>query len=301
MTRPSLMTTACAGALGLLLSAGMAPAAPVVTHSTDFTGFTPGSVNGQGGWGVSNPGFDQEVVDLSGNRVLRLSNQFTAGSFGDQPFAPRPGGTGMTPANPTNGQPQFFAGESSTGADYNRFRMSFDFRSVATDNSDTGARITISPDNGNGGRQGFVALANTASGVEVSTFDVDAGGNFIGPQSLGTFGFGDWVNLTYEIDFNDGIHNDVARILLNGVLVATLNSWESFYRAFQTAEHPNGVPVQTVLFRMSGGAVANAQGFYIDNVEVTLDNTAVPEPGTLALLGLGLAGLGLAKRRRRMA
>jgi hypothetical protein len=300
--RPSSRTLfgrlALAGAISVAV-AGAAVAAPVTTHSTTFDGFALGTVNGQGGWGVSNPAFDQEVVDLSGNRVLRLSNRFTSGSFSDQPFAPRPGGTGMTPADPVNGNPGFFAGETTTGASYNRFIGSFDIRSVATGDTDRGARITASPDNGQGARQGFLAFENTEAGVAVTTFDVDAAGGFVGPDTLTTIDFGEWARIRYEIDFIDGAFNDVARIYINDSLVKTLNSWESFYTAFQPAEHPNGVPVQTWLFRINGPAFPNAQGFYIDNVTVMLDNTAtaVPEPASLALLGLGLAGLAFARRR----
>jgi MYXO-CTERM domain-containing protein len=283
--------------LVLVSSAGSALAQSV----TDFNSFSLGSVNGQGGWGVSNPGFDQSVVNVGpGNNAWRVSNAVTSGSFGDMPFAPRPGGV---PANsigdPTNSNPLNFAGESSTGAAWRGFSASFDFRSF-TGAAQPGARITVSPDNGNGARQGFAAIAdNGSTGLDINTFDVDASGNFVALPTLMTLNYTDWHNLRFEIDFNDGPQNDVARIYINNTLVSTTNSWESFYTNSQSALHPLGVPVQTLLFRLSGTAVPGllGGGFLIDNVNIAM----VPIPpaaASAAFAMLGLGGFALLRRRR---
>jgi hypothetical protein len=282
----------------LLLAAPMAAQASTVTLSnTNFNAFAPGTVNGQGGWGITG-GFDQQVVNLSGNQALRLSNRTTSGSFGDQLFAPRPGGTTMTPANPTNGNPGFFAGEPSTGATHRRFYAEFDIRSVLT-TTDPGARITLSPDNGQGARQGILAFRDTGTNVAIDTFDVTATGTF-GPQvTIATMNYAAWTKIGVEVLFLAGPLNDIVNYYVDGVLVHTQRSWEQFYAVNQPLDHPNGAPVQTLLFRMSGTAAQNAQGFYIDNVLIQAGAipTAVPAPGAITLLGLGLLGL-LAARRR---
>lgn len=282
----------------LLLAAPLAAQASTVTLSnTNFETFTPGTVNGQGGWGITG-GFDQEVVNLGGNQVLRLSNRTTSGSFGDQLFAPRPGGTAMTPANPTGGNPGFFAGEPSTGAAHRRFFAEFDIRSVLT-TTDPGARITLSPDNGQGARQGILAFSSTATNIAIETFDVNAAGSFDPPVTIASMAFGEWRTIGIEILFLAGPLNDVVNYYVDGVLVHTQRSWEQFYTANQPTDHPNGVPVQTMIFRMSGAAAPNAQGFYIDNVLIQAGAipAAIPAPGALALLGFGLLGLIAARRR----
>ncbi|MGE3935696.1 MAG: PEP-CTERM sorting domain-containing protein [Rhodospirillaceae bacterium] len=290
-----------AAALAACMIAAPASASFIPNYSTDFDSFALGTINGQDGWSAnraSSPPWDEAIVSLGGgNNVWRISNQVNSGTFSDQPFAPRPGGiptVTTTLAGVTNGNPQEFAGQSSTGAQHRTFFAEFDFKS-ATDTPQDGARITISPDNGNGGRQAFAALRDTGTGVAIDTFDVDAGGGFSSAVTIGTVSYGAFHTLRIEIDFNDGIFDDVARYFLDDALVHTDKSWESFYTNFQAASHPLGVPVQTLLFRLSSAPVDNVAGggFYIDNVAFGF----IPEPGTLAVFGLGLLGLAALRRR----
>jgi hypothetical protein len=263
------------------------------TLFTDFEGFkTAASIDRQNGWSAA-PQWDEEVKNASGNTVWRVSNAVTSGSFGDMPFAPRLGGIPAdTVTNPTNGSPGAFAGESSTGTSLDRFRSTFSFRSA------TGApqfdpmscmnlvtclraRITISADNGDGGRQTFIVLEDRGNGINVATFDVSNDGEFIGEagcnQAIPTcapkviasrLSYGQWHTTSVEAHFSDGPSNDRVKYFVDGKLAHIGPSWEQYYRNFQFALHPKGVPVQALLFRLSGtpAPLLMGGGFYIDNV-----------------------------------
>jgi len=261
----------------LMMAVGLAGAVEATqTLFTDFEGFKTGaSINGQNGWGRTGP-YDEQVVNAGGNTVWRVSNAVTSGSFGDMPFAPRLGGIPTnTVTNPTNDSPGAFAGQSSTGTSLRVFQAKFSFRS-ATGAPQPGARITVSADNGQGGRQSFIAIADTGAGLEVSTFDVDSGGNFTGPIVIAAgLSYTKWHTTSVEIRFKDGPDNDVVRYFVNGKRVHTNGSWEQFYRNFQFALHPLGVPVQTLLFRLSSTPHPEVMGggYYIDKLSMSVSRS----------------------------
>ncbi|MCA9413645.1 MAG: PEP-CTERM sorting domain-containing protein, partial [Candidatus Omnitrophica bacterium] len=219
-------------------------------------------------------------------------------SFGDMPFSPRDGGVVADPTtDPVNGNPDAFAGESSTGATFRRFFACFDFKS-ATGIAQNGLSVTVSADNGSGGRQSFFDLEDNGSGIDVTTYDYGAGA-FAGPVTIASgLSYADWINIAVEVLFYDGAGNDVVNYYLNGSLIHTSTSWEEYYNDYQATQHPLGVPVQSLLYRVSdpvGIASVSGGGFYIDNVKTEV--TDIPEPTTIALIGAGVAALAGRKKR----
>lgn len=129
-------------------------------------------------------------------------------------------------------------------------------------------------------------------------------------------GTGNWVPASnpdkaidgsYPSAYPDIYHSDGAgademlTVTLN--VAAELNSITIYGRMNDTYRYRDVYNVSfldengSVLYSLSGLSANNARYFG----SADLPNTRVPEPGTIAVFGFGLAGLGLMRRRKRVA
>jgi uncharacterized repeat protein (TIGR01451 family) len=274
----------------VLLACGVAVADKVTTTFEPPT-FHTGSVNGQNGWHSAVPGdvpalpngYDQAVVAntagapaLFGAQSLRHSNAFSenTGEFEFQTYSRSNSvnaGEEAVPPNPA------FVGE-------------FQFTSTSPDLQND-LHMSISPDNGHGGRMSYVSLTDTAAGIAVTFYDTDAKGDFVGYDVPGVYSRTAVHTVRFLMQFvPGGPANDIVHLIIDGVdigneLGACFTTWESFYRATSQA-----VPVTNSLqFRSSndggdpGLVIPNlvGHGYLFDNVstDTTPAQGAVPACG----------------------
>lgn len=255
------------------------------TSSTvNFENFTAGTVNGQGGWsslGAAGSGcavYDHTIANNTsapasfGTKSLRMSNAVTSGCFNDHTFsASLPNEAGETSA---------VSDGRSGGVRQRKFSAEWEFISADPNNVQTGLSVVASPDRGDGARMSWIQMADTAGGVEVNFYDFSHSLNdfVFTPVAVG-------LNRTVphtirvEMDFVDGIANDVVRVYVDGVLRHTGTSWEDYFR---DVENNATRTVDSILFR-TGGTAAPAtagKGFLIDNLVFgsSTPSTAIVKP-----------------------
>ena len=268
--RPAPRRTAIVGLLAAfasfaLLAPGVAVAA---THTSDFEGLTPGSVNGQDGW-TTGPHFDQAVVPSNGiptfgNQSLRMSNLAPSLAFTDtQTWSTKV----APPAGETLANTVFIA----------RFSF-FDPK------FQPGLLVTVSPDSGEGSRMAWVGLEDMEDGVHVTASDSSGANGGFRDTPLGVLEHGQRHTIEFRIKLIPGKVNDRVRILIDGQdFGQCFTTWETYYRTSpEQAPAPNfqqPPDINSLQFRASQDTFHGVDGGYVfDNVTVTTGTGPTP-PG----------------------
>ena len=276
--------------LALAICAIAAPAAHADTTGTLFEQpvFNTGNINGQGGW-MKTGAYDAAVVQNGpaataaglGQQSLRISNAVTSGSFGDQTFsAPVVDGAGEATSS----------NEGYAGGDrQSHYDASFTFMSATPNSPQSDLALSLSPDNGAGGRMSYVRIRDAADGLAVDFSDVpspatDNNGhvNFDIRTIAAGLDRSKPHTIRFSIDFVPGEDNDVVKVYVDGDLKVTGKSWENYYRHDVESAPANQVPVVDQLIFRAGGTPnpdPNVQGFLFDGVRISTSTPTPPGQG----------------------
>ena len=221
-------------------------------YTTDFTGVTINTA----------PGADDSTWRMTGNydaaitgdtdRALRISNAVTSGSFGDQLFSPTLG----VAATETGPARTFTASFVLEPVDYQE-----------------GLRVTVSPDNGQGGRGGFLAIEHKNGGLDLVSQGsyFDAAGDLQWDVKTVATGLDEAkphtvkLKLVKKPDTNKSTNNDVFSVQVDGKPVKN-TTFEAYYDAVLEDNYQT----DTLLFRLSATAqpLLAGKGLLIDDVTI---------------------------------
>ena len=229
--------------------------------------------------------FDERVVnDGTGNLVWRFSNAVT-GSFSDQPNSPSsPLVAGETTSGlynyrgPNHTTP-FSPPQSRAPATTKFFRAGFRFKS-ATGAAQANLALNVSPTARQSDRRmSFLSITDTGTGFDLGFSDTISGGGFASTTIQSGLSYTAWHRIDMRIEFVDGINgdgtgNDIVTVYLNGALIHTGTTWETYFRSLTSPLPLTGVnAIDAIAIRSSGTArPANAgNGLFFDDVVVDND------------------------------
>jgi hypothetical protein len=280
---PLRLLIAMVAMLAIAVLAGSASSAradttgPITFESPDYT---VGNINGQNGWSNIG-GFDANVAAVSsfpaasgygfGSQALQISDKVTSGTFGDQTFAPA-----LTePAGEATPQ-RFFTASFKIGT--TQATQQCVGCTVGDPPVANPLHLSVSPDNGSGGRMSYLRFEDRANGVHVFFDDVKDSGGYYTPATfnetdIATLDHGTAYTIGFSIHFIPGPGNDVVVISIDNSVVKIGTTWEDYYR-YDNENQGSGVQpptTSTLEFRESGDPNASdaGHGFLVDGLSYT--------------------------------